>query len=172
LARNAADIAEARCFRPDDKLRRLDRWPPSRWCAAERTGWRVTGGRSDARSFRDRRHRAALPRVLHCLCLDTVKLRYRDWGDLMEYAAISGRRRPPAARFAGENQATWPASDALCSALQCNHCKTGAICVTSSCLCAVRRFGGGRLRCRSTGCTPASPGLPPRFGCALDRPKG
>ena len=51
---------------------------------------------------------------------DAVQGRYRDWADLMGYCALSAA---PVGRFLldlhGEDaQSTWPASDALCAALQ------------------------------------------------------
>ena len=50
---------------------------------------------------------------------DVTKLRYGDWDDLMDYCRYSAM---PVGRFVldvhGEARATWPASDALCSALQ------------------------------------------------------
>ena len=57
--------------------------------------------------------------VLQAFRLDAVKLRYRDWDDLMEYCRYSAS---PVGRqlldLHGESRATWRASDALCSALQ------------------------------------------------------
>jgi farnesyl-diphosphate farnesyltransferase len=57
--------------------------------------------------------------VLHAFRLDAVKLRYRDWDDLMGYCRYSAS---PVGRqlldLHGESRITWPASDALCSALQ------------------------------------------------------
>ncbi len=57
--------------------------------------------------------------VLHAFRLDAVKLRYRDWDDLMAYCRYSaspvGRQLLDLHR---ESPDTWPASDALCSALQ------------------------------------------------------
>jgi farnesyl-diphosphate farnesyltransferase len=57
--------------------------------------------------------------VLRAFRLDATKLRYRDWDDLMEYCRYSAS---PVGRqlldLHGENRGTWPASDALCSALQ------------------------------------------------------
>jgi len=57
--------------------------------------------------------------VLRAFRLDAVKLRYRDWDDLMGYcrysAAPGGRQLLD---LHGESRATWPASDALCAALQ------------------------------------------------------
>src|SRR5205814_8489229 len=57
--------------------------------------------------------------VLHAFRLDATKLRYRDWDDLMEYCRYSAA---PVGRqlldLHGESRNTWPASDALCAALQ------------------------------------------------------
>jgi phytoene/squalene synthetase len=51
--------------------------------------------------------------------LDATKKRYPDWGELMAYCALSAM---PVGRFVldvhGESPATWPASDAICAALQ------------------------------------------------------
>jgi squalene synthase HpnC len=50
---------------------------------------------------------------------DVTKLRYRDWDDLIAYCSYSAM---PVGRFVldvhGEERTTWPASDALCAALQ------------------------------------------------------
>ena len=57
--------------------------------------------------------------VLHAFRMDVGKARYRDWDDLMAYCSYSAM---PVGRFVldahGESRATWPASDALCAALQ------------------------------------------------------
>ena len=57
--------------------------------------------------------------VLRAFRQDAVKLRYRDWDDLMEYCRYSAA---PVGRqlldLHGEGRHTWPASDALCAALQ------------------------------------------------------
>jgi len=57
--------------------------------------------------------------VLHAFRLDAIKLRYRDWDDLMGYCRYSAS---PVGRqlldLHGESHAAWAASDALCSALQ------------------------------------------------------
>ena len=51
--------------------------------------------------------------------MDVTKHRYRDWDDLIHYCTYSAM---PVGRFVldvhGESHATWPASDALCAALQ------------------------------------------------------
>ena len=50
---------------------------------------------------------------------DATKLRYADWWELMGYCAYSAN---PVGRFVldvhGEDERVWPASDAICSALQ------------------------------------------------------
>jgi squalene synthase HpnC len=50
---------------------------------------------------------------------DVVKSRYDNWGDLIGYCTYSAM---PVGRFVldvhGESKSTWPASDALCAALQ------------------------------------------------------
>ena len=50
---------------------------------------------------------------------DATKLRYADWDDLIDYCSRSAM---PVGRFVldvhGESKDTWPASDALCAALQ------------------------------------------------------
>jgi farnesyl-diphosphate farnesyltransferase len=57
--------------------------------------------------------------VLHAFRLDAVKLRYEGWDDLMAYCRYSAS---PVGRqlldLHGQTPDTWPASDALCSALQ------------------------------------------------------
>jgi squalene synthase HpnC len=117
FARNADDIADNPALTADDKIARLDRM------AAILDG--AVGGDSPASAAM----RASLLEtgmtaqhchdVLHAFRLDAVKLRYRDWDDLMEYCRFSAS---PVGRqlldLHGETRATWPASDALCSALQ------------------------------------------------------
>ncbi len=57
--------------------------------------------------------------LLEAFSRDVTKLRYRDWDDLMDYCRVSAM---PVGRFVldvhGESRSTWPASDALCAALQ------------------------------------------------------
>jgi phytoene/squalene synthetase len=54
--------------------------------------------------------------------MDVTKLRYEDWDDLIHYCSYSAM---PVGRFVldvhGESTATWPASDAVCAALQINN---------------------------------------------------
>jgi squalene synthase HpnC len=57
--------------------------------------------------------------LLEAFTRDISKTRYRDWADLMDYCSYSAA---PVGRFVldvhGEPETTWPASDALCAALQ------------------------------------------------------
>lgn len=117
FARNADDIADNPGLAAEEKIRRLDRMATildgaagrdSPAAAAMRESLLETG--TTAQHCHD---------VLHAFRLDAVKLRYRDWDDLMDYCRYSAS---PVGRqlldLHGETRATWPASDALCSALQ------------------------------------------------------
>ncbi len=57
--------------------------------------------------------------LLHAFRMDAVKQRYANFDELMHYCAYSAA---PVGRFVltvhGESERTWPANDALCSALQ------------------------------------------------------
>lgn len=117
FARNADDIADNPSLAAEEKLHRLDRMEAvldgasgtdSPAAAAMRESLLATGV-----TFQHCRD------VLRAFRLDATKLRYRDWEDLMEYCRYSAS---PVGRqlldLHGESQTTWPASDALCSALQ------------------------------------------------------
>ena len=117
FARTADDIADSPALAPDDKLRRLDRMAAvldgapgddAPAASAMRASLAATG--VAARHCHD---------VLHAFRQDAVKLRYRDWDDLMEYCRYSAA---PVGRqlldLHGEGRHTWPGSDALCAALQ------------------------------------------------------
>ena len=117
FARNADDIADSPVLMADDKLRRLDRMAAildgapgdgSPAAVAMRASLAATG--VTAQHCHD---------ILHAFRQDAIKLRYRDWDDLMEYCRYSAA---PVGRqlldLHGEGRHTWPASDALCSALQ------------------------------------------------------
>lgn len=60
--------------------------------------------------------------LLKAFRLDATKLRYADWNDLIGYCTYSAM---PVGRFVldvhGESRSTWPASDAICAALQINN---------------------------------------------------
>ena len=117
FARNADDIADNPALAAADKVRRLDRMAEvlegapgedSPAATAMRASLAATG--VTARHCHD---------ILHAFRLDATKLRYRDWDDLMGYCRYSAS---PVGRqlldLHGESRDTWPASDALCSALQ------------------------------------------------------
>jgi hydroxysqualene synthase len=117
FARNADDIADSPTLAAADKLRRLDRM------AAVLDG--APGGDSPAAAAMRRSLAETGVTAQHCHDVlrafrqDAVKLRYRDWDDLMAYCRYSAS---PVGRqlldLHGEGRHTWPASDALCNALQ------------------------------------------------------
>ncbi|MDR3508669.1 MAG: squalene synthase HpnC [Caulobacteraceae bacterium] len=116
VARAADDIADHPTAAPADKLAALARIEDG------------LTGRSTADA-----NAVALRKVLadhgltdqHALDLleafrrDVTKTRYADWAELMDYCRYSAA---PVGRFMldvhGEDRSTWPASDALCAALQ------------------------------------------------------
>ena len=118
-ARAIDDIADNPALSPDDKIARLDGFANA-----------VAGGDTPGPAFR-KAH--AIRRSLtetgvtprHCVDLtlafkqDAVKLRYDGWDDLMGYCDLSAA---PVGRYLvdlhGESPAAYPASDALCNALQ------------------------------------------------------
>jgi squalene synthase HpnC len=119
FARAIDDIADNPALAPEDKIRRLDRFEDA-----------ITGReREDPALATAHRLRASLAETgvpaRHCVDLvaafkqDAVKLRYDDWDDLLGYCALSAN---PVGRYLldlhGEDPAGYPASDALCSALQ------------------------------------------------------
>jgi squalene synthase HpnC len=117
FARNADDIADNPGLAAAEKVRRLERMEAvldgapgadSPAAVAMRVSLITMGT-----SFQHCRD------VLHAFKLDATKLRYTDWADLMEYCRYSAS---PVGRqlldLHGEDRATWPPSDALCSALQ------------------------------------------------------
>ncbi len=117
FARNADDIADSPTLAADDKLRRLDRM------AAVLDG-AASGDSPAALAMRESLAATGVTAqhchdVLHAFRQDATKLRYRDWDDLMEYCRYSAA---PVGRqlldLHGETRDAWPASDALCAALQ------------------------------------------------------
>ncbi|HYM71513.1 MAG TPA: squalene synthase HpnC [Stellaceae bacterium] len=117
FARNADDIADNPHLAAEDKVGRLARMgeildgaPGDESPAAAAMRRSLAEAGTTAQHCHD---------ILHAFTLDATKLRYRDWDDLMEYCRYSAS---PVGRqlldLHGESRATWPASDALCSALQ------------------------------------------------------
>lgn len=118
FARAADDVADDPTLAAPQKMARLDRMEAG-----------LLGGGADECAREAAALRLALqerglsPRhaqdLLTAFRLDTSKRRYADWDDLMAYCAVSAM---PVGRFVldvhGEDPSTWPASDAICSALQ------------------------------------------------------
>jgi hydroxysqualene synthase len=118
FARNADDIADNPALAPADKIRRLDRM------AAVLDG--APGGDDAPAAAAMRRSLLATGMtaqhchdVLRAFRQDAEQRRYRDWDELMHYCRYSAA---PVGRqlldLHGESRTTWPASDALCAALQ------------------------------------------------------
>jgi len=116
FARTADDVADHARLDPEQKLVLLDRM--------EQTLLGQSDAEPDALPLRAAlAERKLSPRhpldLLKAFRLDVTKLRYRDWDDLMDYCRYSAN---PVGRFVldvhREPETTWPANDALCSALQ------------------------------------------------------
>lgn len=84
-------------------------------------------GQPEAEALRDALAQRAMPPrhaldVLTAFRMDVTKRRHADWDELIHYCSYSAM---PVGRFMldvhGESKATWPASDALCAALQINN---------------------------------------------------
>src|SRR5690242_2563808 len=116
FVRVADDIADHATLSADEKLSRLDRMEAS-----------LLGQNDDEpegvqlRSVLAERKLSPVhaQHLLRAFRQDVTKLRYSDWDDLIEYCRYSAM---PVGRYVldvhGEAQATWPANDALCAALQ------------------------------------------------------
>jgi squalene synthase HpnC len=116
FARAADDVADSPALAQSEKLALLDR--------LEDTLLGKNDVAADALPLRAAIAKRGLsPRhaqdLLTAFRMDVTKLRYSDWDDLIHYCTYSAM---PVGRFVldvhGENRATWPASDALCAALQ------------------------------------------------------
>jgi squalene synthase HpnC len=119
FARAIDDIADNPALAPEDKVARLALMAEA-----------IEGRHADdtrlavAHRCRESLLETKVP-TRHCLDLvdafvqDATKLRYRDWDDLMGYCI---RSAAPVGRYLldlhGEDRTAWPASDALCNALQ------------------------------------------------------
>ena len=118
FARAADDIADNPDLSPEEKLRRLDRF------AEGLSGERREPALSTANRLGDllRERGIALERagdLLRAFRQDARKQRYGSWQELRDYCRLSAE---PVGRFLldlhGEEEALYPGSDALCSALQ------------------------------------------------------
>jgi hydroxysqualene synthase len=116
FVRVADDIADHPALASTEKIARLDRLESSL----------LGNGGGDVEGLRLRAvldSRGLSPRhaqdLLSAFRQDATKHRYANWDDLMDYCSRSAM---PVGRFVldvhGEARKTWPASDALCAALQ------------------------------------------------------
>ena len=126
FVRVADDIADHPSLSADDKLAHLDRLEQSLLGRSEAepegVALRVAlqGRGLSACHAED---------VLRAFRQDVTKRRYADWNELIDYCSYSAA---PVGRFVldvhGELHSTWPASDALCAALQIiNHLQDCAV---------------------------------------------
>ena len=117
FVRAADDVADHPHLKPEREARAARQAR----CGADRPRAARSGGGAAAR----RRSPSAGSRPRHALDLldafrlDATKSRYADWAELMHYCSLSAM---PVGRYVldvhGEPKTTWPASDAICAALQ------------------------------------------------------
>ena len=116
VARMADDVADHPTASPDEKLARLAEIEASLTGADDGVTEAVALRRVLAENGLGPEHMLDL---LTAFRRDVTQTRYADWADLMSYCRHSAA---PVGRFVldvhGEDPATWPASDALCAALQ------------------------------------------------------
>ena len=116
FVRTADDIADHAHLAPQEKLAHLDQLEADLNGAANHN--REAVALREALAARDLSPRHAKD-LLTAFRMDVTKLRYQTWDDLIEYCSYSAM---PVGRFVldvhGEPTSTWPASDALCAALQ------------------------------------------------------
>jgi len=119
FVRSADDIADHPSLPAQDKVNLLDRMEADLLGASDDNAPALALRRALAERGMSPQHAQDL---LKAFRLDATKLRYRDWDDLMGYCAYSAM---PVGRFVldvhGESRDTWPASDAICAALQINN---------------------------------------------------
>ncbi len=127
FARNADDIADSDQLAPAEKIARLD------VMEAVLLGKRDEGSLSAARLRNSLAETAVTARhsseLLIAFRRDATKLRYANWEELYDYCRYSAM---PVGRHVldlhGEDQTTYPPSDALCTALQVlNHLQDGKV---------------------------------------------
>jgi len=116
VARMADDVADHPALSPKEKLRQLALISDSLTGAGH--GVAAAVHLRDVLAVRGLSNTHILD-LLEAFRRDAVKSRYADWDELMDYCRYSAA---PVGRFMldvhGEAQTTWPASDALCAALQ------------------------------------------------------
>jgi hydroxysqualene synthase len=116
FARGADDVADSPSLAPDAKLALLDQFEATLTGRSDQIEAALP--LRDALAARKLSSRHGLD-LLRAFRMDAVKRRYATWSELMDYCAYSAA---PVGRFVldvhGESDSTWPASDALCTALQ------------------------------------------------------
>jgi squalene synthase HpnC len=116
FVRAADDIADSAVLSAPEKIERLDRLEAGLLGDGDAGIEASTLRNALAARNLSPRHAQDL---LTAFRTDATKLRYRDWDDLIGYCTYSAM---PVGRFVldvhEENRRTWPASDALCAALQ------------------------------------------------------
>jgi len=116
FVRCADDLADHASLPAQEKVSLLDRLEQDLLGAGDGNAQAVALRRALAERNMSPQHAQDL---LKAFRLDATKLRYRDWEDLMGYCTYSAM---PVGRFVldvhGESRSTWPASDAICAALQ------------------------------------------------------
>jgi hydroxysqualene synthase len=116
FVRTADDIADHSALAPAEKLALLDRLEATLLGKSDDDAVGVALRSQIAARQLSPRHAQDL---LAAFRMDVTKLRYRDWDDLIGYCTYSAM---PVGRFVldvhGESTVTWPANDALCTALQ------------------------------------------------------
>jgi squalene synthase HpnC len=171
-ARAIDDIADNTDVAPADKVARLDGFEAA-----------ITGKLKGAPGFEkaERLRRSLLETgvsPVHCVDLvsafkqDATMSRYRDWDDLMDYC---NRSAAPVGRYLldlhGESKAGYPASDALCNALQViNHlqdCKSDYLRLNRVYL-PQEWMAEARVDVAELGAAKSSPGLRRVLDQALD----
>ncbi len=119
FARAGDDIADNPALAPEDKIARL-----TAFGAALSTGSGDPALFAKAHALRNSLAQTGVTAkhgldLLEAFKQDAVKNRYRSWGELIDYCNLSAA---PVGRFLldlhGESRDGWPASDALCNALQ------------------------------------------------------
>jgi squalene synthase HpnC len=116
FARAADDIADSPTLTPEEKIRRLDLFEATLLGRSEEATSALPLRAALARTGLTSRHALDL---LIAFRMDATKTRYANFDELLTYCRYSAA---PVGRFVlaahGESEATWPANDALCSALQ------------------------------------------------------
>ena len=116
FARAADDVADSAELAADEKIARLDLFEATLLGRSEAVASALPLRAALARTGLTPRHAQDL---LVAFRMDATRLRYQSFDELMHYCRYSAA---PVGRFVlaahGEAETTWPANDALCSALQ------------------------------------------------------